>query len=498
MTFRRAIILPGVLIVVSIAAMIGVAALSRTDAHQDLATASIGSMQSRSLAWSGVLAAQSQLFANRQGILSGDEPTLTPMWSTQISGGTGVIRLLPLSGTEDENPMYYAYESARVDANSISEESLAKLEGIGPELASKIVAMRGAGFQCAESIAAVEGITDELLFGPMRDAEGPVDRRGILESLTTFAFDPNISAGVGEAQTAGEPRIPLSTPWSDQFARVVTQRCGEGAAQALAQIAGGKVSIQNESDVLRALKSKGVPISAWGSVLDVICVTDDLFRIGKTDINKADPSVLSLIPGFDDDIAGKIVAARSGLAASKKSDLTWILSEGVVDEERYLQAVDHIAVRSAQFRIRVEAGVRVEDGRDEDPASEEVSAERLDRAVILEAVIDIAGDVPRIAYLRDVTHLQSARRLAREVELREKERDETDAVRVEVDTPDESPANELGTDEMNNADSVTDESLPDVKDTLEDAGVGRRDGEESGPPKLMDRRIGRWKIPSRS
>jgi hypothetical protein len=88
--------------------------------------------------------------------------------------------------------------------------------------------------------------------------------------------------------------------------------------------------------------------------------------------------------------------------------------------------------------------------------------------------------------------------LAREVELREKERDETDAVRVEVDTPDESPANELGTDEMNNADSVTDESLPDVKDTLEDAGVGRRDGEESGPPKLMDRRIGRWKIPSRS
>ena len=498
MTLRRAVILPGVLIVVSIAAIIGVAALSRTDAHQELAAASIGSMQSRSLAWSGVLAAQSQLFASRDRILAGEDPTLVTTWSTSVSGGTGIVRLLPFGDPESETPLYFEFESAKLDANMISEDALSKLDGLGQDLSAKIITARAGGFQCVEAIAAVEGMTDEQLFGPMRDAEGPVARRGLLQSLTTFAFDPNITAGIGESQEAGQPRIPIGTPWSEQFAGVVTQRCGDAAAQALSQIAGGKSSIVLESDLLRALKSKGVPATVWGTVLDTVCVSDDLFRIGKTDINRADASVLALLPGFDEEIASKVVAARAGLPSAKRLDLTWILSEGLLDEERFLQAVDHIAVRSTQFRVRVEAGVRVDDSRDDDNEGQEASAENLDRAVILEAVIDIAGDVARIAYLRDVTHLQSSRRLAREVELREDNESDSDSRGVVIETPSDGSDFDSATMEMESDDSAPDPSLPNVEDTLEEADVRQPQVDESGPPKLMDRRIGRWKAPSRS
>lgn len=494
---RRAIILPGVLVVVSIAAMIGVSAISRTDSHQDLADAALGSMQSRALAWSGVLAAQSQLHSNRDAILLGEKPVVQTSWSTPISGGVGIVRLLPFTASEEEAPVYVEFESAKLDLNMISAESLAQLDGIGPELADRIVGARAAGFQCVEAIAKVEGVTDEVLFGPMREGESPVVRRGLLESLTTFAFDPNraVESDFKPSPQAGSVRIPVSTPWSESIGEVIRERCGETIAQAYSKICGGQVAISRESDLLRAMKAQGVTQASWGVVLNAFSVSDDLFRIGKTDINRASPHVLALLPGLDEESANRLVATRSSLSGMKKLDLTWPLVSGAVDEERFLQLVDFISTRTAQFRIRVEAGVRPESTKD---VEVDDTSEQLDRAVVLEAVIDIAGDVPRVAYLRDITLLQTARRLAREIQLREDDGD-SGAESEDVEEGEDAlsilaPSSAVKENEPN----MGDESIEASNDASDADSVSSNRNEPASPPRLMDRRLGRWKNPGRS
>lgn len=495
---RRAIILPGVLVVVSIAAIIGVAAISRTNAHEDLADAALGSMQSRSLAWSGVLAVQSQLQSSRLSILAGEDPSVQLSWSTSISGGIGVVRLLPFTEEGDEAPIYVEFESAKLDLNMISVDSLAQLDGIGPELAGRIVGARGVGFQCVEAIAKIEGVTDEVLFGPMRESESPTTRRGLLESLTTFAFDPNTTVQFEAVSSSDHDsaKISVSTQWSESFAEEVRERCGESIAQACSRICGGQIAISRESDLLKAMKAQGVPQSAWGIILNTFSVSDDLFRIGKTDINRASPHVLALLPGLDEESANRLVATRSSLSGMKKLDLAWPLVSGAVDEEQYLQLVDFISTRTAQFRIRVEAGVRR--NVSEDVTETDGQSQSLERAVVLEAVIDIAGAVPRVAYLREITLLQTARRLAREVQLREDDGDAGVASGENSQVDDVQAVSDSMTSAPENDPDLEDQSAGEADDVPEASSVSSTDRQSSSPPKWMDRRLGRWKNPGRS
>jgi hypothetical protein len=75
--------------------------------------------------------------------------------------------------------------------------------------------------------------------------------------------------------------------------------------------------------------------------------------------------------------------------------------EGILSPDEFVKAVDWMTTRSMQWRVRLEAGII-------DTDSPERGTPELQERMTLEAIIDVASDRPRVAYLRDVTLLSTA------------------------------------------------------------------------------------------
>ncbi len=418
---RRATVLLGVLVVVVLASIIGATILRQSNAHQDLAAASLGALQSRALAWSGVLAVQSQLAAQREAILSGTPAEVSEGWRTEVHGGVGIVRLVRWDGADGLPGPILIAEAGRLDVNAATAEMLAKLPGVNETLAGSIVSKRGGGFECVEALAGVTGVSEADLFGAAVDSEGPGGESaagpGLLAMLTTFAFDPNIQAGIGEgnAQYAGRSRIDLGLKWSQELEAAFKERFGEDVTKVAAEIFKNREPLKKDSELVALLQEKGVPPEEWGVMLDIFTTNNDLYRLSRVDLSTAPAVVLAAIPGIDLPAAERIVQMRDSLAADLKLDLAWPVKEGVLTKEQFLLAVDWLGTRCTQFRVRVEAGIAAAEAAEVggEDGGEEI---RLSRPVVLEAVIDVAGPVARIAYLRDVTHLKRARAIVREAE----------------------------------------------------------------------------------
>ena len=419
---RRATVLLGVLVVVVLASIIGATILRQSNAHQDLAAASLGALQSRALAWSGVLAVQSQLAAQREAILSGTPAEVSAGWRTEVHGGVGMVRLVRWDGADGLPGPILIAEAGRLDVNAATAEMLAKLPGVNETLAGSILSKRGGGFECVEALAGVSGVSEADLFGAAADREasgGPdaAEGPGLLAMLTTFAFDPNIQAGIGEgnAQYAGRSRIDLGLKWSQELEAAFKERFGDDVTKVAAEIFKNREPLKKDSELVALLQEKGVPPEEWGVMLDIFTTNNDLYRLSRVDLSTAPAVVLAAIPGIDLAAAERIVQMRDSLAADLKLDIAWPLKEGVLTKEQFLLAVDWLGTRCTQFRVRVEAGIAAAEAAEAggEEGGEEI---RLSRPVVLEAVIDVAGPVARIAYLRDVTHLKRARAIVREAE----------------------------------------------------------------------------------
>jgi hypothetical protein len=168
--------------------------------------------------------------------------------------------------------------------------------------------------------------------------------------------------------------------------------------------------------------------------------------------------------------------------------------------------VDSITSRCLQWRVRVEGG--------SGGIGEEARTPARDR-VVLEAVIDLSGERPRLAYLRDVTHLES-------VELVESLRAESAAGDERAERPLERAADlelESGMEEIEmdpgagveleagldlgaglGSEAGGDLELSPLDLGGPGPGGGGRDeraGSGKGAGSGVDRRVGRWKIPSK-
>jgi hypothetical protein len=122
----------------------------------------------------------------------------------------------------------------------------------------------------------------------------------------------------------------------------------------------------------------------------------------------------------------------------------------------------------------------------------------LDDAVVLEAVIDVSSERPRVAYLRDITYLEVAAEMAAEQPMDEEAAPET--ARAGDETPEVSDGaggHEMASKELENKDLETREldfgDKPDggrVEGAPEEAPVVRP--ATPAPEEGKDRRIGRW------
>lgn len=416
---RRATILFAVLIVVTIASLIGTTAMYLGEAGVSSQGVSVRRMQSRALVWSGVQAAMAELAEQRDKLLDGHPPVLTGQWDLYAddNGTRGVIRLAAIGPTavEDGRAGTAVSETAKLDLNSATAEMLAKIDGIDPSLAKAIVAARDQRrFSSVEDLLRIKGITAEVLHGGDRDtstgaaSSGTPGAAALADLLTVFSFDPNIQAGLGPngSDHRGNLRINLATPWSDRLAGAIDERFGEGTAAAVKGLINGGAKFKTLSDVATAARTAGLKPADWAPALDVFTVSDDPYLLGRVDLNLAPAAVLAAIPGISKAAADQIVQARDKVELDARRSVAWPASEGILSAEDFAKAVDFLTTRSLQWRVRVEAGlVRREEsqsgGRDDRAA--------LGEKVILEAVIDVSSERPRLTYVRDVTLLDAAR-----------------------------------------------------------------------------------------
>lgn len=269
---RRGVIILVVFVIISGAALI-MTSLSFLGRAEMRSAALVGrTAQVQALAWSGVQAVMAELDAQRQEMLDGRDPQITDAWSLYGTGSErGMIQLLPL-GPEDE---LIVSESAKLDVNLADAESLARLDAfLTPELAQAMVEARqarpGGRFDSITDLLEVDGITPELLWGPLdkvqvqraaaseRDADVHFERRlrslqrgvtgpeprGLSDLLTVFSIEPVI-------QSTGRYRININAKYDDRMHRRIARRYGEDLADTVRQFR------ENEPDLVITEKQIG-------------------------------------------------------------------------------------------------------------------------------------------------------------------------------------------------------------------------------------------------
>jgi DNA uptake protein ComE-like DNA-binding protein len=411
---RRAMVLFAVLLVLTIAALVGAAGMYSAEARVTSASASLKAAQARALAWSGVQALMAEMSSQREALIAGQEPMVSGTWELfkVTGGGRGIVRLLPVgaAGKPIES------EAAKLDVNTASAAMLAKLPGSSEAIANAIVAARGSG--PIRSIREVPNLGRPAteISGPDRpphgaDAGGD-DPEPPLESwLTAYAFDPCIQLGLGKgsADHRGHRRLDVHVGTSPEFLKAVEARFDGPLGAKLKGVLKAASGAKSRVDLVRILRTNGVGVADWGRVLDAFETSPDPYIQGRVDVNRAPAEVLAALPGFDQARAKRAVELRAGLSSDRLASAAWLVEQGVLTADQFEQASNYLAVRTFQWRVVVEAGVTV--GGVED-TSRTLSDAPLASRVVLEAVIDLASQRPRVAFLSDVTLADAARELA--------------------------------------------------------------------------------------
>ncbi|MCA9278522.1 MAG: helix-hairpin-helix domain-containing protein [Phycisphaeraceae bacterium] len=434
---ERGIVLVLTLLVITIAALIGTTVLVASQAELGTTQRVTERTRSRALAWSGVQAAMAELSQQREELLDGFEPNLTPeaVVFELGDGFQGVFRLVEI-GPEGELAVS---ENAKLDLNVTSEDVLAKIEAIGPSFASEIVKHRDSSpFVSTHDLLNVKGVSYDTFAG---DAVGgssfdammdvPVASFGssdfgdlggslpLAQLVTVFSFDPNIQAGIGRrsSDTRGDLRLNLNQEWTEELGREAEKRFGPDGANAVKAIMESDRELKTMADVARLLidlgnMGEGLSPDDWRGALDAVTTTSDWFLPGRVDINHAPKEVLAALPGLDADKAEQIASMRERLDEDTLQSPYWLIEHDIITVEEIPQLIDHITTRSMQWRIRVEAGIK----RATEPGEEATDEfgmllndlDDLSQRVVYEAVIDVGSQQPRVAYLRDVTQLDLA------------------------------------------------------------------------------------------
>lgn len=427
---RRAVALAAVLLVIALGALVGTTAVYFASAEYASTSATARRVQARALAWSGVQSATDEVWRQRLAILAGESPRLEREGvlfedGPPGAGTRGVYRLRIVGG---EDCPYAAAEAGLVDANSASAERLSAL-GLGPALAEEIVSRRkqrplgsvaealslvSLGWNAGGVATGAGGVSGSGLGG------GGEQKAAGTPSITVFAFDPQVSGGASKALPAGEPRWALGAGWTREV------EAGLGAALTPKDLAavkgvieaaarggeGGSAGPGTAGALASRLLGAGVTPEGVTAVLDAIAVGDGAFRVGLVDVSRAAEGVLAGVPGFDAETAAKAVRVRRGLSAAERASVCWLIEKGVLTPEAFAKAVDHVTHRTMQWRVVVDAGVAGAEGSSGGGGGAggggiDAEAALRDR-VTLEAVIDVSGGVPRVAYLRDVSMREAA------------------------------------------------------------------------------------------
>ncbi len=453
---RRGVALAVVLLVIALGALVGMTAVYFATAAYSSAAASARRVQGRALAWSGVQAVTAELWSQREALLRGESPRLegegVVFEERSETVRRGVYRLRAMGAGDEGEPEgggWAVGEAARLDANSASAERLIAI-GVSPGAADEIVSMRRArgGFSSVEEVVSVTGGMSAI--GMSFDSEaprrtpsaspgsapppgGPWEGGKAGGAITVFAFDPRCGSGVPRGIGAGDARVDVSRGWSRELEEAVRGGLEAAELEALKGIVGE--GGEQEKDAKDKKKEEGVRgvggvkppgtyrelverlagarVSAAGMavVLDACAVGSGAegvpaYRIGLVDVSRASAAVLATVPGFDAESAARAVSVRRGLTSEQRAGVMWLVERQVLTMEGLAAAADYVVHRTLQWRVIVEGGI--DEGGEGGGGGGGGSGGVLRDRVALEAVIDVSGPEPRVAYLRDVSLREAA------------------------------------------------------------------------------------------
>ncbi|MCZ6444888.1 MAG: helix-hairpin-helix domain-containing protein [Planctomycetota bacterium] len=412
----RGFVLITVLVVMGGALLLATSLLFVAQAEIAGSAGTADAAQSRALAWSGVQAVVSRLNEQRSVILDGRMPRLDERYVIYEAGSRlGVVWLLPLGPDGGR----LVPEAGKLDLNHVDAQMLTATGRIDEPLARTVIEYRdeqlGRPYQSVGELLRVPGLSPETLYGPieeltvMDDAtlgdHGVTERlsagivgngpRGLGDVVTVYGFEPAI-------QQDTTRRINLNIQWSQELARRIEARFDREASEVLQRMLEGGTTFDTEAKLFQVLRFFDVPPEDWPQIIDAFTAEAGEFHFGRLDINTAPYEALVALPGLEPEQAARIVELRDDLPAQQRATIAWLAIQVIVQPEAYDELAGRITTRSWTYRVRLAAGEVGADSPDDPPAG----------AVIYEAVIDLSAPRPRVAFLRDITLLQTTAVLA--------------------------------------------------------------------------------------
>jgi len=409
---RRGFTLIAVLVIVGSALLVATGMLFIAQAEVAGASHTARVAQSRSLMESALNVLVQELNQQRDVLLSGEMLELDQQYELYERGTLlGVVRLLPV--TPDQRRVEPQASKLDINAKELTAEMLEATGLVDGDVAQAIIQYRdarpGGLVHSVSELLNVEGVSFELLFGPLEDMlddptnleEGDLaervlaryvsdEPRGLADVLTVFAVEPQL-------QRDGRRRINLNVPWSDELGQRLDDRFGEGAGEIIKSIMDGGTSFDDPAALYRVLVMFDVDPEEWPDIVDALATSEEEYAFGRVDINSASESVLRALPGMTPEAAAEIVRSREMHGEQERSTVAWPAMRGVVEPAAYELLGPWLTCRSWTFRVQFAVG----EVHSDQPLGE------LDNPVLYEAVIDLAALQPRVAYLREMTMVRT-------------------------------------------------------------------------------------------
>lgn len=525
----RAFVLLAMLVAIGTAMLVTSAVIWAARSEHAGRTATTDGIRRRAAAWSAAQAISAEIGSQRPLVLAGGEPTL-PLQLLLYEDGASVAlaRLLPAAA---DGRMIVA-EAGLLDVNSAGVEAL-MAAGLDEEVANLVVVARhgaggalssleevvdrpavaasllrgerafdheamaivkslrggehgralgGAGSALDGAGSRIEEAGDRLEVagsrlhqdaGDASDSESPskhaIGSRGVPlgDLVSAYSVEPALSR-------SGERRVELDEAWAEVLRDRLGGQLDAARLRRLEAMSKEGAAIENDQALVKALASIGIAPQQWGEVLDEVTAEPGPWRWSRLDINHADAAVLAAIPSLTPDQVARIVRARDSLDPSERANPVWPVLRGIVEPEAFASLYPSITTRSFFWRVRFVAGFAGEDDVDG----------VLSAITVWECVVDLTGDRPRIASLRDLSLAPTLARLMKDRPALAKASDE-EAIRAS-DAMDDSGASlndgamQESSDRVPGAGTVDD--APSVKEgsTSDDPSAPERDAPAEG------------------
>ncbi len=490
------------LVVLAVVITAGLLAAAGLDTGRAVSSASVftrTTVSDRLLAEAGVRAYAEELLAMRDDLLLGKDAELSEeldLWETE-GGDRAYARLLPL----DASGALVVSEAAKLDVNLATEGQLAALLALEPGLASRIVRDRPrGGFASVYDLLAIDGVSPDRFFGDnavltrpwAADPEiGQEAAGGLFDLLAVHAAEPNTRTlnEEGEADPTNIQRLLLGGSWNDELEREVRSRYGDDVT-AIVRSSVERGAFATDAAFVRTLVGFRLDPSDWALPMDLFSPSPDPYLVGRIDLMRAPEAVLAAMPGATADFAATVATEREAIEGAEALSPTWLAARGVVTNSEYEQLASSVAIRSLQWRVRIETGRTSESsGFDELAVGGETQGGETRGVRITEVVIDLAAPRPRIAEMIDLTDRPLVARFltSGEGESQDLDSDEAEPGVERSDTDVRSPAFDLFSgDEFQLAG-------PDRSRDVREEAPARSSGSGSvGAPAAKDARRGRW------